>query len=491
MKKIIKALFTIVCLSTLSSCTLRWDFSIASPNTSVSSLPTLEKETAQQSQFQSIVGEGTGVHYMPSIGNPHILVIPVDFSDYTFQRYGVTNEQAKERINDAFFGERNDGDLVDSLRSYYQKSSYGKLNISGVVTDVVRAPKSTREYSLLSSSSARIEAIDKIISTTLNNYNSITDFSVFDSDNDKYFDAIWLVYSKEYDRSDFFWAFTTWSNLLTSFDGIRVSSWSWASYAFFDEGGYSSHPDAHTIIHETGHLMGLDDYYNYDRGNCVYDRPVGDLDMMDNNIGDHMAFSKYNLGWISPTEVKQSGKYVLKPFESSGEAYIICYPNYNYSAMWEYFILEYYTPTGLNELDSTTPYDGVQMYTASGLRIYHVDQKMGYLVYNQRKNSYVWNNSYISDLDSADFESEDKYPYIINSNTSSYSYNTKKDTTLVSLISAAGRTNTQDGKNSDIFTEGTSYDSKNLTWEDGESMNFSFSVTSVTDDSLTFTFTKK
>ena len=83
------------------------------------------------------------------------------------------------------------------------------MNISGVVTDVVRAPKSTREYSLLSSSSARIEAIDKIISTTLNNYNSITDFSVFDSDNDKYFDAIWLVYSKEYDRSDFFWAFTT------------------------------------------------------------------------------------------------------------------------------------------------------------------------------------------------------------------------------------------------------------------------------------------
>ena len=80
---------------------------------------------------------------------------------------------------------------------------------------------------------------------------------------------------------------------------------------------------------------------------------------------------------------------------------------------------------------------------------------------------------------------------LINSNTSSYSYNTKKDTTLVSLVSAAGRTNTQDGKNSDIFTEGTSYDSKNLTWEDGESMNFSFTVTSVTDDNLTFTFTKK
>ena len=482
MKKIIKALFTIVCLSTLSSCTLRWDFSIASPNTSVSSLPTLEKETAQQSQFQSIVGEGTGVHYMPSIGNPHILVIPVDFSDYTFQRYGVTNEQAKERINDAFFGERNDGDLVDSLRSYYQKSSYGKLNISGVVTDVVRAPKSTREYSLLSSSSARIEAIDKIISTTLNNYNSITDFSVFDSDNDKYFDAIWLVYSKEYDRSDFFWAFTTWSNLLTSFDGIRVSSWSWASYAFFDEGGYSSHPDAHTIIHETGHLMGLDDYYNYDRGNCVYDRPVGDLDMMDNNIGDHMAFSKYNLGWISPTEVKQSGKYVLKPFESSGEAYIICYPNYNYSAMWEYFILEYYTPTGLNELDSTTPYDGVQMYTASGLRIYHVDEKI--VKYNT-----LTSKTYGGAITDFSTLKNNEYWVVENSNTPSYYYNSENvNIPLVKLVSANYFYNYKESaNNASLFRLGDTFGNGVITdkWNDGTEINFKVNVSELSSEQIT------
>lgn len=233
--------------------------------------------------------------------------------------------------------------------------------------------------------------------------------------------------------------------------------------------------------------MGLDDYYDYDG----YRTPAGGLDMMDNNIGDHMAFNKYNLGWVKPETITESGTYTLKPLTSSTDCFIIAPKSYNDSEFWEYYIVEYYRPDVLNKLDATTKYSNLKMFTVNGLRVYHVNQKMGYLVYNQRKNSYVWNNSYISDLDSADFESEDKYPYIINSNTSSYSYNTKKDTTLVSLISAAGRTNTQDGKNSDIFTEGTSYDSKNLTWEDGESMNFSFSVTSVTDDSLTFTFTKK
>ena len=85
------------------------------------------------------------------------------------------------------------------------------------------------------------------------------------------------------------------------------------------------------------------------------------------------------------------------------------------------------------------------MFTVNGLRVYHVNQKMGYLVYNQRKNSYVWNNSYISDLDSADFESEDKYPYIINSNTWSSSILYKKINNTQELY--IGRRGKQNEKN--------------------------------------------
>lgn len=463
--------------------------SISSSSTS-SSTPTIEEGVSKYSHFQSISNKSRQAGFLPSLGNPNILVIPVDFSDYTFVEAGAkSNEAARERIEDAYFGERNDDELHESLRSYYKKSSYGQLDITGVVTPVIRAPRTYAYYKSITNSSTQTDLIDGIIRLALKTLDSTYDYHDFDTNGDNIIDAIWLVYSGPIDNggNSMFWAFTYWSYMEDQFDGVDVSPYAWAAYKFFNEGGYTDHPDAHTTIHETGHLMGLDDYYDYDG----YRTPAGGLDMMDNNIGDHMAFNKYNLGWVKPETITESGTYTLKPLTSSTDCFIIAPKSYNDSEFWEYYIVEYYRPDGLNKLDATTKYSNLKMFTVNGLRVYHVNQKMGYLVYNQRKNSYVWNNSYISDLDSADFESEDKYPYIINSNTSSYSYNTKKDTTLVSLISAAGRTNTQDGKNSDIFTEGTSYDSKNLTWEDGESMNFSFSVTSVTDDSLTFTFTKK
>ena len=50
------------------------------------------------------------------------------------------------------------------------------------------------------------------------------------------------------------------------------------------------------------------DYYNYDAGDesstTPYLAPAGCLDMMDFNIGDHMAYSKFLLGWIEPTVIK-------------------------------------------------------------------------------------------------------------------------------------------------------------------------------------------
>ena len=52
--------------------------------------------------------------------------------------------------------------------------------------------------------------------------------------------------------------------------------------------------DSHVLIHETGHMLGLNDYYNT-YGDSTYS-PLGGLDMMDGDFGDNNPYSKILLG---------------------------------------------------------------------------------------------------------------------------------------------------------------------------------------------------
>ena len=167
------------------------------------------------------------------------MVIPVDFSDYTFVEAGAkSNEAARERIEDAYFGERNDDELHESLRSYYKKSSYGQLDITGVVTPVIRAPRTYAYYKSITNSSTQTDLIDGIIRLALKTLDSTYDYHDFDTNGDNIIDAIWLVYSGPIDNggNSMFWAFTYWSYMEDQFDGVDVSPYAWAAYKFFDEG---------------------------------------------------------------------------------------------------------------------------------------------------------------------------------------------------------------------------------------------------------------
>jgi hypothetical protein len=121
--------------------------------------------------------------------------------------------------------------------------------------------------------------------------------------------------------------------------------------------------------------LGLDDYYDYEN-KCA---PMGVVDMMDRNIIDHNAYSKFALGWVSPILATHAGSITLHPSVTTGNCLLIpTSKGWNGSVFDEYLLIEMYAPEGLNNKDSLAPYTQgfPQSFTRYGIRIYHVDARL-------------------------------------------------------------------------------------------------------------------
>ena len=124
----------------------------------------------------------------------------------------------------------------------------------------------------------------------------------YDKDGDGFVDNCVFVYSNTYSRTSTstFWAWCSASMTETNVNKPTINNYMWVSYEFsndkYDDNYNSNKPETHTFIHETGHMLGLDDYYCYDDENSW--NCAGELDMQSYNVGDHNAYSKMALGWI-------------------------------------------------------------------------------------------------------------------------------------------------------------------------------------------------
>ncbi|MCF0116584.1 MAG: hypothetical protein HUJ61_00880 [Bacilli bacterium] len=326
-----------------------------------------------------------------------ILVIPVDFEDYPSTHENVPSLQT---IYNGFFGETKDTGW-ESVSSYYYKSSYGALTLKGTVTDWFRCSKKASELQYVTSYKGSPisdptwyvlrEAVDWVKDNADSNGINLKDY---DTDGDGYIDAVQLVYScpPKYMASgdqNLFWAFTYWDTGTRGiYNNQKGCAYVWASSQFFNIGNYRDEngnllPDSHTFIHETGHLLGLDDYYSYDNSYG----PLGKCDMMDENVGDHNAYSKYLLGWTKPTYVNEAGTYVLRPFEETGDTLLFA-NSWNGTAFDEYILMSYYTPTGLNKKDSEVKYNtSAKMFDEKGVLIYHVNSKLMKYKFNYKSGT--------------------------------------------------------------------------------------------------------
>ena len=316
--------------------------------------------------------------HLDPLEEQHVLVVPFGFTDYE----RVQTKENRDRIEKTFFGTQEEIDEVGgwvSVADYYNRSSFGKSTFKGKVVPNWCIYEGTSN-DFLNANGSGLTAARYVRSWYANEYAKeghgslgadAEPLTYFDQNGDGYLDLVWVVYSVPYKSDTTWWAYVTYDQSpIPNKDFPTVNTLGWASINFMDD-GYNGY-DAHTFVHETGHTYGLDDYYDYSNSWA----PMGGIDMMDHNLGDHSAFSKFCLGWLSPLVVDDTATITLRPTATTGDCFIIPSPNYNGTAFDEYMMVEFMAPVGLAEKDYKNGYKLTNGYSQSGIRISHVDARV-------------------------------------------------------------------------------------------------------------------
>ena len=442
-----------------------------------------DEQTFDNSRLQDKLMGYENVVGLPSQGTFDCLVVPVQFSDTA----AITSADLN-KLNLAFNGSGGDTGW-QSVNTYYSASSYGKLNVSfdiagynlAGVNSVYTAQHNSAYYANYNETVSDGDyqyteyGSDALLREVLAWLEGRIDLTQYDSNGDGCIDAVYLIYSADVDYSadSFYWAYVTWYMGAEQYDGLDAYYYLFAGFDFMDEDADSADGfeyngkidglqiNASTYIHETGHLLGLDDYYDY-YPNSGSDEGVGGADMMDYTVGDHSAYSKIMLGWTTPQIVAQDGTFTLYPFAESGDCLLIML-NFDNSYFSEYLLIDFYTATGLNQMHAMQPdsllYGGAQ----KGVRIYHVTG---------------WANNPYSD----------EYGSFTDSN------NSLTSEPLLKLVEADGETKFRSTNGyaaaSDLWQAGGSLSAVfNYCRNDGKAVNFDVKVESITNQSATVTVT--
>ena len=345
-----------------------------------------EKTTSIGDTYK-VLNSYTGRHILKPTGDRKILVVPVQFSDFTITNLGVKPEEYISNLNKAFFGSSKNNKYV-SVAEYYNRSSYGKLRISGKVCDQFYTyPKTVQEINTYKFARDTVQdCYNKVLTWYEDTYHESLEDYYIDPENGNEEVAIYLVYTYPTELNTqnpkFFWAYT-----------FQDKPLSWSSYSFMNT--LAGYPDAHTFIHETGHLFGLVDYYPADESDIANSvpEPAGRIDMMDCSVGDHTAFSKMWLNWARPywvTGKVDSVEISINALVDSGDL-ILINDLWNGTVFDEYYLIEFYSPTGLNYFDTNTGNNLAKLPTLPGIKIYHVDARLGYYDITESKK-YVFDH---------------------------------------------------------------------------------------------------
>ena len=303
----------------------------------------------------------------PLVGTGNIPVILVKFSDRT-PTYTTTD------FNSLLFGSGN-----YSMKDYYSEVSYGNFTVDGDVVGWYPAAN-THDYYGANNTYGR----DRYPGTLVREAVAAADaagfnFAPYDQDDDGYVDVVAIIHQgtgeEEGSSSTDIWshqwdlfsadlygysdggAYTTNSNVIVN------------KYIIMPEILYGEMETIGVFTHEYGHVLGLPDLYDTDDSS----EGIGKWSLMASGSWNKVsvsrygerpahldAWSKYKLGWITPTVV--SGTLTNEPIsqvETSGEIYQLLSGT---PLTGEYFLIENRQKISFDE--------GLP---GSGLQIWHID----------------------------------------------------------------------------------------------------------------------
>lgn len=311
------------------------------------------------------------IQRVPPVGTVKNLVVLIRFDDHASRT--LPSQSDFDTLFNAVGGHPTLAP-TGSIRDIYLENSYGQLTLDSTVLDWINVSETEAYYANGQSGDqtlweALIEALDEA--------DESLDFSQFDSDSDGFIDAITFVhsgYAAEFGGTDQYGASQAdriWSHkwnispTWTSDESVSVSAYN------INPGVWSTSGTAigrvGVIAHELGHFFGLPDLYAYTQGDGI-----GSWGLMANSWGfsgtqlnpPHMsAWSKIELGWVTPTTLTSPGTYTINQAETNPEIYKVDdgFPT------GEYLLIENRQPVGI---ESTMP--------QGGLAIFHIDESRGY-----------------------------------------------------------------------------------------------------------------
>jgi M6 family metalloprotease-like protein len=324
----------------------------------------LQNQGLSRSEIDQILAPPPVWRGMPTSGTVKILALLIAFSDYP-------ESNIASSIESKLFGDGSGSVPYESLRNYYRRSSYDKLEIQGNVLGWYSAayPRSDVPQTT--------QGRQNLIKAALDYYDALGhDFTQYDNDGDGAIDYLVVIWTgPDNGWGNFWWGYmTTFTDTSYRLDGKRLDTYSWQ----WEARPYPGTFNPRVVMHETGHALGLPDYYDYD-DTVGPNGGVGNLDMMDGNWGDHNCFSKFLLDWITPTVYKVGvHALTLNPSGTSEDAIIAMPGALQGDQFGEFFIVQNRYRTAN---DTTYPNDG--------LLIWHVDARL-----NPSGSNFLYNNSY-------------------------------------------------------------------------------------------------